>query len=307
MNARKFFILTASSIFIAGGIWGCDKVPYVSKFFPSKAKPASSVDAPAAGTSVSGPVTTGNVLAKVGNWTLTVEEFNERLKNIKEAIPEYDATSTDAKKLVLDELVNQQLLVQYAQDSGIDKEKNITDTMDEFRRQLLVREAATRMVKNIDTSITEAQEYYDKNKAEFADPTEWHIREIVVPTEAEAKDILIGILGGADFATTATARSKSATAAKGGDLGFLKALPPHMEAAVKPLEAGGVTTVFKGPEGFYIVKVEEKKGGNIPPFSQVSEDIKKGLTAMKQQQEVLKKLDELKQKANPTINEGLLK
>ena len=83
---------------------------------------------------------TANVLARVGNWTITVEEFNERLNALKEAVPDFDTTSMDAKKLVLETLVRQQLLVSEAEKVGLANQKDIEAAVEEFRRTLIVQE-----------------------------------------------------------------------------------------------------------------------------------------------------------------------
>jgi len=61
----------------------------------------------------------GNVLAKVGNWVLTIEDFNERLEALKEVVPDYDPTDVEQNKMILEELIRQQLLVQDAENTGI--------------------------------------------------------------------------------------------------------------------------------------------------------------------------------------------
>jgi parvulin-like peptidyl-prolyl isomerase len=79
-----------------------------------------------------------------------------------------------------------------------------------------------------------------------------------------------------------------------------------MEDVVKALEVGQISSVFKGPEGFYIVKLEEKKGGEQKKFEDVQNDITIGLTLLKQQQALLNYLEELRKKTDIQINENLL-
>ena len=123
----------------------------------------------------------------------------------------------------------------------------------------------------------------------------------------EAKAILAELLKGADFAETAKQKSKGRTAAEGGDVGEVSLFPfPQMESAVMALEVGGISGVVRGPDGFYIIKVEDKKGGEQMEFEKISQDIVNGLTMMKQQQAIMKHLDELRAKVPVFVNEKLL-
>ncbi len=247
-----------------------------------------------------------NMLARAGNWTLTIEDFKERLKNLKEIIPDFDVKDLESKKLVLEELIRQQLLVMDAREKGLDNKKEIAEAVEEFKRTLLVREVANKLIEGVSATEQEAQDYYNQNKEIFVESAEWHIREIVVPTQQEAKDILIEILKGADFAETAKTHSKSKSASQGGDLGFLKELPAPYASAVATLNAGDISSVFKGPEGYCVVKLEEKRGGEPLEFPDVKADIITGLTQLKQQQAILGHIEQLRQKTPVQVNEGLL-
>ncbi len=313
-----FFILTVFS--------GCDKIPFLSQFFPSKAKAPqpqltviqeeSKTEASATPAAPTTPAPlTGNVLARVGSWTLTKEEFKEKLNSLKDVLkkagPEagnMDVADPKTQKLVLNELVNQQLLIQDAMQKGYDKRKEISDAIDEFRKTILVREVAAKVSEGIEVTDQEVLDFYNQNKDQFfATAPSWHVREIVVPTEDDAKAILIEILKGADFATTAQTRSKSKSAEKGGDLGFIsEPVFPQMNAALLSLEVGQASSVFKGPDGFYIIKLEEKKSGEPAKFESVNADIKNYLMLSRQQQTILSHIEDLKKKNNVQLNESLL-
>lgn len=310
----KFGFLTAFLSF-AIIIGGCDKIPFLSKFFPSLKKDTAeqATTTPTASDASSAPSAStqplpANALAKVGNWVLTVDEFNNKLKSVKEVIPEYNANDVESKKLILEELIRQQLLVQDAEVSGVAKNKDVVEAVEEFRKTLLVREMASKLAEGVATTDAEVQDYYNQNKNAFATPIEAHIREIMVATKEEATEILTDIYKGADFAATAQTRSKSDSAPKGGDLGFVKEFKsPQIETALATLDVGSLSSVLKGPDGYYIIKLEEKKGGEEKKFEDLKEEIKAGLTLMKQQQKILAYIEELKKKTNVQVNEDLLK
>ena len=306
--------MVCSLVFLLA-VSGCDKIPFLAQFFPSaesKKPAAQQIAAVSSSTPAASPNNNvslaPNVLAKVGNWTLTIDEFNEKLKALKEVLPDYDVNDPEAKKTILEELIRQELLVQDAEKSGIAQKKDITEAVEEFRRTLIVREMAAKLTEGMETTDQEAQDYYNQNKSAFVNSGEWHLREIMASTQEEAREIQIEVLKGADFAETAKTRSKAPNASNGGDLGFVKEFKfPEMEKAVATLSVGDISSVFKGPDGFYIVKLEEKKGGEPLSFEATKEEIKTGLTLLKQQQKILGYLDDLKAKASVQVNENLLK
>jgi parvulin-like peptidyl-prolyl isomerase len=79
-----------------------------------------------------------------------------------------------------------------------------------------------------------------------------------------------------------------------------------MQTAIANLDSGGVSTVFKGPEGYYIVKVDSKTGGEIKPFADIKKDLIYALTLQKQQEVILKRLKELAIKEKPEYNKELI-
>lgn len=301
---------------------GCDQISSVFKeYFSPKSKqvqqtppppPAQqTVPQPASPQPTALPTETPlgeNELARVGKWSITIQEFNERLNRLKEVVPDFDITNLDSKKLILDELIRQQLLVMDAEAKGVSNNKDIQDAMEEFRRTLLVREVATNITKDIVATEQEAQQYYDQNKEALVEPTEWHVREIVTNTEVGAKDILVVLYGGADFAQTAKERSISKSAANGGDLGFITEAPfPQMANALMSLEVGNISSVLKGPdEKFYIIKLEAKRGGQAKEFAELKDEIIQGLTLLKQQQAIVDYLNKLVEQTPAKVNEKLL-
>ena len=309
-QTARAFILSLSLCVLSLGLAGCDLINPPKK---ESKKDAVSVKPAAAGseeTAASAPAEgplPGNAVARVGNWTLTTEQFDQRLKLLKQGLPEFDENKPGNKESVLNELVRQQLLVKDAESSGIGQQKEIAEAVEDFHRTLLVQELANRLTRDIVATEKEAQDYYDQNKNLFVEPVEWKAREIIVADEAAAKNILVQVLQGGDFGEIAKAQSRGKTAANGGALPVFKKAPfAAMQSAVASLEAGGASAVFKGPDGFYIVKVDEKKGGNAKTFLSVKTDLISGLTLRKQQEAILEHIDKLAQKTKVEINKEVL-
>ena len=314
MNRRNLFGVIVLSGFLGLSILGCDIIESIKEnFTKSKSKEAtkaSDVETPKAETkqSTSSPLAP-NVLARVGDWSITLEEFNDRLAALKEVVPDYDITNFEAKKLVLEELIRQQLLVMDAQRSGLDKQKDIAEAVEEFRRTLIVREIAKKLTENITVSEEEAKAFYEEQKDKLVEPPQYRISEIVADSQIKANEILVDLLKGANFVDMAKLHSKGPTADKGGDLGFIKDVPfPQMADEILALEEGGISPVMKSPDGnFYIVRVDEKKEGKQLEFDDIKEQIIQNRTLFKQQQAILKYIDEIKSQVKVETNESLLK
>lgn len=256
----------------------------------------------------------GTLLAKVDNWVLTLEDFNRKLEILKD-LPADPNTGQkikietfDDKKALLEELIRQQLLVQDAKLRGLDRKKEFIAAIEEVKRGQLAAEEMNLLTEDVKVESKEIEDAYNQYRGSFTDPVQWHIREIVVSTMDQANQVLIEALRGTDFASLATQYSKSASASKGGDLGFIsQAKFPQLESALASLEAGQVSSAIKGPDGFYIVKLIEKKGGKEKSLSEVWDQIKEFLTAQKKFNKLQEYLSKLKQNAKIEIREDLLR
>ncbi len=308
MGIKKLFVLGLVLTFLTG-LTSCDL------FSPKKTakKTASQTSASAVANTAATVSPTdnsslpANVIARVGDWTLTMDEFNQRLKLLKQALPDFNENDPQVKASVLNELIRQQLLVKDAENSDIANQKDIKDAVEDFRRTLLVQELANRITKNVAATEDEARKYYDSNKDLFVEPIKWKVREIMVADEVTAKNLLVQVLQGGDFASLAQANSKAKSASQGGALPeFTKAPFEEMQKAIALLDAGGTSSGFKGPDGYYIVRVDDKKGGNLKPFVDIKAELISGLTLRKQQNAILEYIDQLRQKTKVQVNKELL-
>jgi parvulin-like peptidyl-prolyl isomerase len=99
-----------------------------------------------------------------------------------------------------------------------------------------------------------------------------HARHILVPTEDQAKDVLMQLQAGADFASlAATLSADPGSKDKGGDLGWFPrgVMDKPFEDAAFALQAGQLTDVVHGANGYHIIQVLERDPSRPLPDSQL--------------------------------------
>jgi len=288
------------------GILGCDKLNNIASVKKDKKEAPAAVNMEAKGP----------LVARVNNIPITLDDFNQEIEiynaNLPEDGPEKKISTRDEKLSYLkNEMVRRAILYQGALEKGLDRDENVSKALEKTKMQLLVLELIRQSAQKIDVSSKEVEDYYNSYKDQFKDPEERKLLEIVVATEAEARDVLIQLLQGADFSTLAKASSISASAKNNGDLGFIKqgtkASQFDAVAFSDSLQVGKVSNIFQTPEGYTIIKLEAKRGGKQKQLSEVWEDIKKGLTYLKQQQAVDDLIGKLSRDAKIEIYEGEIK
>lgn len=125
----------------------------------------------------------------------------------------------------------------------------------------------------------QASSTYKANPKRFTVPDQVRARHILVAkgpdAQAKAEGLLAQLQAGADFAGLAKAHSAdSASAAKGGDLGYFARgqMVPSFEAAVFGLQQPGDRSALVETDfGFHIIELLAKRPAGVQPFEEVRE------------------------------------
>jgi peptidyl-prolyl cis-trans isomerase C len=253
---------------------------------------------------------------KINDWAIGLDDFKNYLNSLKPLAEKnkLNIESPEFKLRFLSDLVKAQILSQIAIERGLDKNEDIVRTLRDTRDTLLAAKVRDDLEKNITVSYTEVKQTYDKYKDSFKKPEEVKIREIVVNSESQAKDIYIEILKGADFATLAKQYSIAESKDKGGDRGWLTPTIEDIQknkkfwGAIATLEKGNTSNIFKGDDGnYYIVKIEDTRGGQDIPLSEVQSKLEESLKQKKLEDAENALIDKFKEKARVSISEDLIK
>jgi peptidyl-prolyl cis-trans isomerase C len=118
------------------------------------------------------------------------------------------------------------------------------------------------VLSKISITDDEVASYYRDHAADFRSPETIVLRQILVPTQAEAMDIRRRLLRDPkSFETLAQSRSHSPEAGAGGLMGSFSRgqLPAELEQAAFPLAVAGLSDVVATPLGFHILRLDAKQ------------------------------------------------
>ena len=146
---------------------------------------------------------------------------------------------------------------------------------EDIRNELLVARLQERQVASrVQISDADIDNFMAGSSAALKVRTEYRLGHILiaVPEAASSEQItqarvraeetLAALRGGADFATTAAARSDGQQALSGGDLGWRAAaeLPVIFAEAVSKMSPSDLSGIIRSPSGFHIVKLIDLRG-----------------------------------------------
>lgn len=134
----------------------------------------------------------------------------------------------------------------------------------------------------------EVEAYYDGHKKDFARGPRARARLMLFSDQASAEAVAEALKSPeADFAGLAKSLSEDgATASQGGDTGYFeeKDYAPAISHLAFDLPIGATSDVVKGPDGWVIVRVEDRKPAGVLGLDEVRDQIRQLLTRQKQEQ-----------------------
>ncbi len=165
---------------------------------------------------------------------------------------------------------------------------------------------------------TEKRKYYEEHKKEFVREEQVFLQQILISTEGKtpeqaaaaekkAKDLVARARKGEKFSDLASANSDDTeTARNGGELPPFKRgqLLKQIEDIVFKQNKGYVTDPVKVPNGFLILRVEEKYAPGLATYEEVENEISERLAMPQMQPKVRAYLTKLREDAFLEIRKG---
>lgn len=146
---------------------------------------------------------------------------------------------------------------------------------DQIRNQITVQQLVDReIMSQVSVSESEVNNYLENAQTNSRGDREFDVSHIYLPVpesaspeqinaaKAKAEDIWQRLKSGDDFARAAVTYSQGSEALKGGALGWKSAaqLPELFVSALTKLQPGEVSEVLRGPNGFHILRLNDRRG-----------------------------------------------
>ncbi len=181
--------------------------------------------------------------------------------------------------MLLDQMIDREALTIAARKQDLENTPEVATQM-RLAQDRILQNAL--LQKEVGPKVTDEALHavYDRDYANKPGEQEVHARQILVPTEEQAKKIIDELQHGGDFAEIAKTESKDPAAAGGGDLGWFKKgdMLPEFSDAAFALKPGEVSpTPIQTRFGWHVIKVEGVRTAPPPTFETVRDEIRQKL------------------------------
>lgn len=295
-----------------------------------------------------------DVIARVNDQIISRSDVERSQQQMQQEIQQQNLPPSEAElrqRDMLRDMIDQQLLLSKAKELGLNADAEVVRRLDEIRKQnhldsmedleksarqqgvnyedfkanikngVLTQQVVRDEVgRRLQPTQGAEQAYYAAHKAEFQQPEQLRLSEILISTPADATDAQIAqaqakaetvntkLKAGGDFATLAKENSGGQTAAAGGDLGLYKrgGLAKVIEDQTFPLKVGEATAPIRTRQGFVILKVTERQEAGQQTLKQVEPQIQEALYMQQMQPALRTYLTRLREEASMDVKPGFV-
>ena len=216
-------------------------------------------------------------------------------QNIKAAMSQGQKDTPEFRQSLKEELINREVLAQESSRLGLDKSEDAKLQWNQIRENFLVELLLVDYSKKNPITDEEIRADYDRQVAALGGAgatQQYKLSVIVVPTSNEANEIIGRLKKGDSFEKLAKDKSIDATKSQGGLVGWVlpNQVSPVISAAMVNLGKSSYSaSALQGPNGWMVIKVDDKRPFKVPTFSESKDRIRAGLV-QQQRVELVKKL-----------------
>lgn len=233
------------------------------------------------------------VVAKVNGDEISVHQVNFVLSRAQGISPE---NAEQAKKEVLDKLIDQQLAIQQAEATKLDRDPGVMQTLEAARRDILARAYLEKIAAaQPKPSTDEARKYYVDHPELFAERRVYNLQEILVaPTNVgDVQQLVAQNKSMQDIA--AALKSRDIKFAANAGVRPADQLPPQVATKLHGTK-DGQTVLIEAPQGAMVAHVVASQVQPVPE-SEALPRIQQYLANQRNSQAVANEVKTLRAKA----------
>jgi len=230
---------------------------------------------------------------------LLMQQAKERNLNVAEDVRRFIENLKKENNIGSDDDLKRALLEQ-----GMTYEQYVKQLEGNFLKQAVIYYEVDRTIVLDDSEVVQ---YYKAHPLEFTDPVEYKLRAVYFSPQGKSQDqveslkkeISEKIKSGQAFDAVASQYSEGPGKDSGGDLGTFKKgeLDKTLDEAVEKLKAGETSDWVETKNGFYLLRLEEKKESFLKPFDDIRKDVEEKLYTEKKQKKVQDYLKDLRERS----------
>jgi peptidyl-prolyl cis-trans isomerase SurA len=203
---------------------------------------------------------------------------------------------------VVENIKKQHLITEEELKEQLKKENLSYDEFLKGIRITLLRNKVLARVITPEVNLTEKalKDYYDSHFDEFTEE-ELHLQQIFISglredSKERADFVYDSLSKGIPFEELAKQYSDDPSGKYGGDVGYVKKeeLIPEIREAIKDLREGSYARTIQSRYGFHILKLVNRKKGDVIPFEKAKEEIKRRLIMEESEKRYKDFIDKLK-------------
>ena len=252
---------------------------------------ACTEEAPAPVETAKKQVSDTDTVARVGDRKIDVEDLQGEMERRR--------TSASQKEGLLQEMIDFEAMLVKAEKEGLDKDPEFVRACERLLVGKFRSKHLTPAVENISVAPEQTREYYENHREEFTKPPSVRLallylsvhsrmsperREAIREKLAGARETALGMAEEKDFGKLSIAFSEhQASRYRGGDIGWVKKEgragidQAAVDAGFSLEAAGDVSEVIEGRDGFYVVKLMDRREASVTPFEKVERKINQTL------------------------------
>jgi len=211
-------------------------------------------------------------LITAGDEVLTVGQF---MRNIRPGI-----TDNNIKTKVINQWFDRKVVDDEALNRNYQDSTDLHDMVSRYKNKLITNAFLDRIIRpKVNISENDLIDYYESHNKDFAKPSNYKYQQITTQTIDDAKEIFNELSTGADFSWMAKTKSIDKYALKGGSVGWRlrEQMTDAIRDVIDALEPGDFSQVIIDKQYFRIIRLQEKKKGQIEEFNVIRSIVQKKL------------------------------
>lgn len=173
---------------------------------------------------------------------------------------------------LVDELVNQELLIQDAEQKKlVENDPQLAMQLELTRRSQITTAVVGQILDAAENDETALKKEYERLLPSLT-KQQYKTRQILVDNEDKAKALITTLEEGSDFSQVAKTQSSDNSAERGGDIGWLAidSMPEAYGEAVSNLDKGAFTKEpVKTRFGWHVIQLDDIRTSEAPPFEEL--------------------------------------